>query len=77
QHDHFPKDEIHLFGNVDIRQVELGFRVKGRLLTMLHEEGDFVRQGDKLALLDKEPFDIEASNQKAQLAQADANLQKL
>ncbi|MCS5712360.1 secretion protein HlyD [Candidatus Berkiella aquae] len=77
QHDHFPKDEIHLFGNVDIRQVELGFRVKGRLLKMLHEEGDYVHQGDKLALLDKEPFDIEAANQKAQLAQADANLQKL
>lgn len=76
QHDH-PKDEIHLHGNVDIRQVDLGFRVRGRLLNMFHEEGDFVHQGDKLASLDKQPFEIEASNQKAQLAQVTANLQKL
>jgi HlyD family secretion protein len=77
QQDHYPKNEIHLQGNVDIRDVDLGFRVKGRLETMLHDEGDWVKKGDKLATLDPKPFDIEVANQNAQVAQALANLQKL
>lgn len=77
QRDHYPKNEIHLQGNVDIRDVDLGFRVKGRLATMLHEEGDFVRQGEKLATLDNHPFVVEVDNQNAQVEQALANLQKL
>ena len=77
EHDHTPKNEIHLQGNVDIRDVDLGFRVKGRLETMLHDEGDWVKTGEKLATLDKKPFEIEVDNQNAQVAQALANLQKL
>lgn len=77
QQDHYPKNEIHLQGNVDIRDVDLGFRVKGRLETMLHEEGDWVKKGEKLASLDKKPFEVEVENQNAQVAQTLANLQKL
>lgn len=77
QREHYPKNEIHLQGNVDIRDVDLGFRVKGRLATMLHEEGDFVHTGDKLATLDNHPFAVEVDNQNAQVEQALANLQKL
>ncbi|TAN63410.1 MAG: secretion protein HlyD, partial [Magnetospirillum sp.] len=39
-----------LYGNVDVRQVDLGFRVEGRLLEMLVEEGDRVIPGQKLAV---------------------------
>lgn len=77
EQDHTPKNEIHLQGNVDIRDVDLGFRVKGRLETMLHDEGDWVQKGEKLATLDKKPFTIEVDNQNAQVAQTLANLQKL
>ncbi len=77
QRDHYPKNEIHLQGNVDIRDVDLGFRVNGRLATMLKEEGDFVHKGDKLATLDNHPFTVEVDNQTAQVEQAVANLQKL
>lgn len=77
QRDHYPKNEVHLQGNVDIRDVDLGFRVKGRLATMLHEEGDFVHKGDKLATLDNQPFAVEVDNLNAQVEQALANLQKL
>lgn len=45
-----------LHGNVDIRQVELGFRVAGRIDEMRFEEGDAVAQGALLAVLDKQPF---------------------
>ncbi len=35
-----------IYGNVDIRDVNLGFRVPGRIETGLKEEGDSVSQGE-------------------------------
>jgi HlyD family secretion protein len=45
-----------IYGNVDIRDVALGFRVSGRIDGVLYDEGDRVRKGDLLAVLDKQPF---------------------
>lgn len=50
------RDSIQLYGNVDVRQVQLGFRVEGRVQTMLFEEGDFVAAGIQMAELDKQPY---------------------
>lgn len=47
---------ITLYGNVDIRDVNLGFRVFGRLDRMAFEEGDRVKKGDLLASVDKAPY---------------------
>lgn len=53
----FKKDnEIILYGNIEIRQVNLGFRVAGRIKEMFFEEGDSVEKGTLLALLDDEPY---------------------
>lgn len=55
-HRKLPTDEIVLFGNVDVRQVDIGFRVNGRVITMPFEEGDLVPQGVLMATLDKQPY---------------------
>src|SRR5690606_41966966 len=47
---------LTLHGNVDIREVDLGFRVPGRLAAMHHEEGDRVSAGQLLAELDDQPY---------------------
>lgn len=47
---------VVVYGNVDIRDVSLGFRVSGRIAEVRYEEGDRVRVGDRLAVLDKQPF---------------------
>lgn len=47
---------IILYGNVDVRQVDLGFRVKGRVDSMPYQEGDYVPQGTLIATLDKQPY---------------------
>jgi HlyD family secretion protein len=60
---------LTLYGNVDIREVQLGFRVAGRLQEMHVEEGDPVAPGTLLARLDNTPF-TEA------LAVADARMQE-
>ncbi|MEH6569566.1 MAG: secretion protein HlyD [Halioglobus sp.] len=60
---------LTLYGNVDIREVQLGFRVAGRLQEMHVEEGDAVAPGTLLASLDDTPF-------KEALAVADARVQE-
>ena len=66
-----------LYGNVDIRQVDLGFRVSGRLAKMLFEEGDEVKTGELLAVLDKAPYKASLAIAQGQLLQAEANYAKL
>ncbi|MBX9346678.1 secretion protein HlyD [Chromobacterium vaccinii] len=45
-----------LYGNVDIREVALAFRVSGRLASVQVDEGDSVQPGQILARLDVEPL---------------------
>jgi HlyD family secretion protein len=70
-------DKLILHGNVDIRQVNLGFRVSGRLSAMKYEEGDLVRAGDVVALLDDGPYQDQVHLAEAQVAQAQANHTKM
>lgn len=55
-HTHTPSNHIVLFGNVDVRQVELGFRVEGRVNKMFFQEGDYVAKGQRMAILDNQPY---------------------
>src|SRR5438034_7266470 len=71
------KDSLTIYGNVDIRQVDLGFRVPGRLEKMVFEEGDDVKTGDVVAVLDKAPFEAALAAARGQLQQAAANFAKL
>jgi HlyD family secretion protein len=69
-------EALKIQGNVDIRQVNLGFRVSGRIRETRFEEGDPVRAGDLIALLDEGPYQDQVNLAKAQLAQSTANLTK-
>ncbi|MFH1518849.1 MAG: biotin/lipoyl-binding protein, partial [Pseudomonadota bacterium] len=66
---------LALYGNVEIRQVDLAFRVSGRLDAVNFEEGDTVSVGDVIAVLDTAPLrdgvtqaKAEASVRRAELA---------
>lgn len=67
-------EPLTLYGNVDIRQVNMAFRVDGRLADMNYEEGDIIHQNDLLASLDGEPILNRLNQAKAQLEQAKAQL---
>jgi HlyD family secretion protein len=45
-----------LFGNIDIREVSLAFRVGGRVAEINVDEGSSVKAGDPIASLDPEPL---------------------
>ena len=70
-------EPLTLYGNIDIRQVELGFRVAGRLDAMNFEEGQSVKAGAVLAQLDAQPYDDKVKAAEAQLAVETATLQKV
>ncbi len=65
---------LQLHGNVDIREVNLGFRVSGRLQEVLRDEGDAVKAGEVLARLDEEPYRREVDESRAQVASLKARL---
>jgi HlyD family secretion protein len=51
--------QLVLQGNIDVRQVNLSFKVDGRLETLLVDEGDTVKAGQVIATLDKRYFQDE------------------
>jgi HlyD family secretion protein len=67
---------LTLYGNVDVRQVDLGFRVGGRIAGLSVDEGMHVAPGAELGRLDPRPLQDAADAQRAQLALARANLAK-
>ena len=71
-----PNAALSLSGNVDVHQVELGFRVSGRISAVKVQEGDKVSAGQVLAELDPVPFRTDVDSAQADLAQAQAQLDK-
>ena len=70
-------DEVlTLHGNVDIREVELGFRIPGRIREMPVEEGTRVAEGTLLARLDSRPLEDNLAAAQAQVAANQAELAK-
>jgi HlyD family secretion protein len=66
-----------LSGNVDIRQVDLGFRVPGRIASIPFEEGQRVPAEAILARLDAAPYEAVAATTGSQVGVAQAQLLKL
>lgn len=72
-----PSSRLDLMGNVEIRQVDLAFKVGGRIGRLLVDEGDKVEAGDVLASLDKSYFEDDIRIAQAQLAEKQAALDRL
>lgn len=73
-----PADKaLLLYGNVDIRQVALAFEGNGRVLALRAEEGDRVKAGAVLALLDTRTLQLQASQAEAQIDVQQQNLLRL
>ena len=70
-------DALTLYGNVDIREVQLAFRQSGRVTQMPFDEGDHVEPGAHMATLDAQPFEEALAAADAAVAVAQADLDKL
>jgi HlyD family secretion protein len=63
---------LTLYGNVDIRTVNMSFRVGGRLQSLNVDEGDAIKRGQTLGQLDKAPYENALMQAKANVATAQA-----
>lgn len=61
-----------LYGNVDIRSVNMSFRVAGRLAALDVDEGDVIQSGEPLGLLDNAPYQIAVQQAQANVDAARA-----
>lgn len=63
---------LTLYGNVDIRTVNLSFRVGGRVESLAVDEGDAIKAGQVLGELDHKPYEIALMQAKAGVSVAQA-----
>src|SRR5215475_945487 len=68
---------LMLTGNVEVRQVNLGFKVAGRIKELKVDEGATIAEGQAVASLDRVYFEDNIAQLKAQRDQAKASLAKL
>lgn len=68
---------LTLYGNVDIREVEMAFRQSGRISRMAFDEGSRVKAGDLLAELDAQPYRDALAGAEAQVLLARSEVDKL
>ena len=61
-------DELVLYGNVDLRQVQLAFNNSERIVKVLVQEGDKVKKGELLAQLDSGRIEPQVAQAEAQVA---------
>ena len=71
------ENSIELMGNIDVRQVNLAFKVDGRIDSLTVDEGSAVKANDIVATLDKRYFNDELRVLRAKRDNLAANVAKL
>lgn len=71
------KDEVVDSGTIDaVLSVEVKSRVGGRLQKLLVEEGDFVKKGDLIAIVDPQETELKVRQDEAQLRGATSGIER-
>ena len=60
-------DELTLFGNIEIRQIDLSFQVPGLVSKLLKEEGDIVKKGELVAVMDESDYNANFKRAEAEV----------
>ena len=76
-HRESPPDELTLYGNLDLRQVDLAFNGSERIAAVLVQEGDRVHKGEVLARLDTSRLAPQVAQAEAQVAAQRAAVDRL
>ncbi len=66
-----------LSGNVEVTEVNLGFKTSGRISELLVEEGQRVKKGDRLASLERAELDGLVNQNRAHLSEMQARAEEL
>ncbi|RJR17303.1 MAG: HlyD family efflux transporter periplasmic adaptor subunit [Nitrospiraceae bacterium] len=71
------EDAIAVSGNVEVTEVDLGFKLPGRITTLFAEEGQKVSKGDRLGLIDSAELESRVMQNRAYLEETKARLAEL
>lgn len=69
-----PDDRIRVSGNIELTQVNIAFKVAGRLIERAVDEGDTVKRGQIVARLDRDQLLRQRDRESAALTEADSLL---
>src|SRR5450631_2571589 len=69
-----PDDRIRISGNIELTQVNIAFKVSGRLIERAVDEGDVVKTGQIVARLDRDQLLRQRDREQAALAEAQSQL---
>jgi HlyD family secretion protein len=69
--------KIVLYGNVDIRQIQLAFHAIGRIQKLAVQEGDYVKSGDLVAEIDPVRYEASVARASAEVAVQNQALARL
>ncbi|HAR94466.1 MAG TPA: ABC transporter substrate-binding protein [Deltaproteobacteria bacterium] len=72
-----PENELRLSGNVEVTEANLGFKYPGRIVELLVEEGDQVREGQTIARLDSAEAEAVTAQSRSALQEASVRLAEL
>ena len=61
---------VTLYGNVDIRQFDIGFQVPGQITKMYFEEGDTIREGSLVAEIDAADYKLQEAKSESEVAKS-------
>lgn len=70
------QDALILSGNVEVTEVNVGFKLPGRVQTLFTDEGRSVKKGDKIAVLDGAEYETQVAQSRAALQNVRAQLDK-
>ena len=70
-------NSIFVSGNMEITEVDISFKIAGRMVERYLDEGDTVTLGQKVALLELKDLQLQASERRAELQSAKDSLLEL
>ncbi len=63
-------------GNVEVTEANIGFKISGRIVALLTDEGRTVRVNEKIAVLDSAEYESQVNQNRAAMRNAEATLDK-
>jgi HlyD family secretion protein len=70
------KDALILSGNVEVTEVNSGFKIPGRVQALYTDEGRMVNKGDKIAILDSAELESVVTQNRASVRNSEAQFEK-
>jgi HlyD family secretion protein len=72
-----PPESLKLYGNIELTQVDMAFKIPGKLIELKVDEGDPVQKGMILARLDTLQLDSQKNRDRAALVAAETQIPQL